>query len=80
MRFFSNCPQDLAIFFSFSKNKKPIKCELYQNSFWLYVAWLVFPVVFENISCPNPDCIPISKFSFLKLGPNRKHEIFLKFV
>ena len=28
----------------------------------------------------NPDFIPMSKFSFLKMGPNTKQEIFEKFV
>ena len=66
---------------SFSpKNKRPIKLELYQNSFWVYVVWLIFPVVFENISCPNFDFIPMSKFSFLKMGPNTKQENLGNFV
>ena len=62
------------------QNKRPIKSELYQNSVWVYVAWLVFLVVFEDISCPNPDIIPMSKFSLLKMGPNTKKEIFANFV
>ena len=36
------------------------------------MVWLVFLLVFENISCPNPDFIPMSKFSLLKMGPLMK--------
>ena len=43
------------------------------------MVWLVFPVVYEKISCPNPDFIPMSKFSILKMGPNTKWEIFANF-
>ena len=50
------------------------------NSFWVYVVWLVFPVVFKNIRHPNPDFILMSKFSFLKMCPNTKQEIFANFV
>ena len=66
-------------FFLFSKNKKPIKWELYPNSFWVYLVWLFFLVVFQNINCPNPDFIPMSKFSFLKMGPNHKMGNFCQF-
>ena len=45
-----------------------------------YVVWLVFPVVFENISCPNPDFVPMSRFSFLKMGSYTKREILANFV
>ena len=62
------------------KNIRPIKSELYQNSFWVYLVWLVFPAAFENISCPSPNFTPMSKFSFLKMGPNTKWGIFAKFV
>ena len=48
-------------FFFQIENK--IKWELYQNSFWVYVIWLVFPVVFENISCPTLDFIPMSNLT-----------------
>ena len=48
-------------------------------SFWVYAVWLALQVVFENSSCPNPDLIPTSKFSFLKIGPNTKLEIFENF-
>ena len=37
-------------------------------------------ILFENIICPNPDFIPMSKFSFLKMGPNTKQEICVNFV
>ena len=75
--FFQIAYQTQKIFLSI---KRPIKRKLYQNSFWVCVVWLVFLVAFENISCPNPDFIPMSKFSFLKIGPNTKWEIFGSFV
>ena len=35
------------------------------KSFWVYVVWLVFLVVFENISYPkNPDFIPLQNLAF----------------
>ena len=48
--------------------------------FKVYVVWLVFPVVSENVSCPNPDFIPMSKSSFLNMGPKTKREIFANFL
>ena len=55
--FFQIAHQSQQNCFFLLKNKRPIKWELYQNSFWVYVIWLVFSVVFENISCPKPDFI-----------------------
>ena len=51
-----------------------------QNSFWVYVVWLVFLVVFENISFRNPNFIPMSKFSYLNMSPNTKWGFFATFV